>query len=62
MADSSLLTVGVLKSYVGDSTTVGTNNIVTSGNIQAPNFYVGGSGSPAYISYNSTTGAIEFNT
>ena len=42
MADSSLLTVGVLKSYVGDSTTVGTNNIATSGNIQAANYYIGG--------------------
>ena len=38
----------------------GTGKVRTTSDMQAANYYI--NGSTAYITYNSTTGAIEFNT
>lgn len=64
---SQILTDTALNAAFGNGTTKGDKSIATTGNIQGDNmyshkYYIGeGDSYGAYISYNATTGAIEFN-
>lgn len=60
----AILTDTALNNAFGNETTKGNKSISTTGNVQGDNLYATKyyiNGSVAYITYNTTTGAIEFS-